>query len=704
MPAPVRLLDANGRPIDEWGSQGAVVPHVVTFASIWNQFSKTYSYRWDEALRHLPTNALAMRRDCYNRSLLQERTMPTVNRKWQIVGEDQNDEVQKATGKALTSIVKQTPNLKRLLYYLIEGALWYGRYGSQVVWRQRKVLGQDRWCVIRHTPVNGDKIQFTWDGTPAVFINLTAAKEYPPDLILTTDRVPALKLAKDEWRRQFVFHRHLVDDADYFEGEMAGAVQGYGLRSIIYWCWWLRDEMLSWAVDFMKKLGANGILIFPYEAGNDLSKARAENNAKSAAHDVALTIPVVLDGRNSSALNPIHLPANTAGTDALTRMITDYFENHIERMIVGQSMSSGSDQQNSLGGTGRSDFAKDTKFQLLHFDADNAAESLTTDLLGPMMQLNFPQFDFRMRWEFMVEDPEQDKKATSVQTFAPLGVTFKMDEVRELTGMSKPEDGDETIGGQVAPTPDGQPGQDGNQPNEPNPNDDDDFDHGVQFKMNDTPELYEERWITVGGTEGSDGKKHGGSPVCIGKDGRITKGHPTLVGKHVGDIKGEAKKVGRAAENRQSKEHAKAKILTEARKAGIHPDHVHALASDIHDHHRRHAEEHNAILKHAREKAEKDSKRYDSLNGLSMRAARGDMDSDSLKGFDEIAQETAQYFPGHFADADAAADDLFAKLLEGNRETPSEEEAYRQALDVLLENQHAHQSKPAASDDEEIPF
>lgn len=44
------------------------------------------------------------------------------------------------------------------------------------------------------------------------------------------------------------------------------------------------------------------------------------------------------------------------------------------------------------------------------------------------------------------------------------------------------------------------------------------------------------RWITIGGSKGADGKRHGGSPVFI-KDGKIVKGHPSLTGKTIGSLK-----------------------------------------------------------------------------------------------------------------------------------------------------------------------
>jgi phage gp29-like protein len=440
------ILNSSGRPIDDFLNRGEVVPHVLSFAAIWNNISKIYSYRWDEALRHQPENALAMRRDCYIRSLLQERSMPTVNRKWQIVAENPKDQVQSATARTLTCIFQQIPRFKRLLKYLLE-AIWYGRYASQVVWRQRRVQGQDRWCIVRHRPVNGDKIQFRWDGMPAVFINSTARDQYPEQLVLDTDRTPALLLAKSEWRRQFIIHQHEIDDADYFEGEMAGAVEGIGLRTMIYWAWWLRDEMLSWAVDFMKKVGSCGFWVFPYEEGSKAGKSAAERNARDAGHSVALTMPVVLDGRGNRAMEPIHVAGETSGIEALQQMISNYFERHIERLVVGQSMSSGGGGAGGLEGDGRAEFARDTKFQLLHYDADNLAETLTADLVGAAMYYNFPQFDFPMRFEFLVEDPDKKEKIEAIKTFGPMGLRFREAEVRELTGMSAPDGGDAIFGG-----------------------------------------------------------------------------------------------------------------------------------------------------------------------------------------------------------------------------------------------------------------
>ncbi len=448
-----RLVDQFGLPIPRDGDESqALIPHPLTFGYVLNTIAKTYSFRWDEALRHLPQNALAMRRDCFIRSLLQERKLPTANRSWQLTPDDPRDPAQRRAVQTLTRCIKQTRRWRRFLAYLLE-AIWYGRYGAQITWERRPIgNGERAWCVGSHTPVNGDKIQFAWDDSPVVFINQAGAGRYPPEFIVYTDRVPGLRLAKQNWRDQFIIHTHEVDDADYFEGEMAGAVHGVGLRNWIYWAWWLRDEMLGWAVDFMKKVGTLGLLVFWYELGNKAAKAEAEKNAQRASKETALVMGRP-GAKDTSAWGVDHVGISMTGVETLQRMIQDYFEHHMERLIVGQTLSADAKGQ-GLGGSGVAALHENTKFQLLQFDADNLAETLTDDLVGPLLRKNFPDADFGVRFEFNVEAPDNDSKMKAVQSAAALGVTFRMDEVRELTGMSKPAEGEETVGaaGQTSKT------------------------------------------------------------------------------------------------------------------------------------------------------------------------------------------------------------------------------------------------------------
>src|SRR5262245_29153746 len=100
------------------------VQQIHTFNALLNTFSKTYSFRYDEAMRQDPAFALAMRRDVFIRGLLQERLLPLTRWKWSLVPEDPEHKSQADRAKWYESVVKAQPNLSKKLLYLGH-ATWY---------------------------------------------------------------------------------------------------------------------------------------------------------------------------------------------------------------------------------------------------------------------------------------------------------------------------------------------------------------------------------------------------------------------------------------------------------------------------------------------------------------------------------------------------------------------------------------------------
>ena len=662
----LRMMDGNPR---ENGPD-----HVKTFAAVLNSFSKTYSYRHDEALKNSPSNARAMLRDPYIRSLLNERILPTTTRDWQLEVDNPKDPNQKVVAEALTKVIKSIPRFTQLRRSL-QWALWYGRAGSQGEWVREPVDGQPMWRFVNHHPVNGDKLQYRWDGTPGVMVQ--PSYSYPGAEIVYGDRAPILMLDRPELRRQFVIHRWELEDADYWEADMAGAIQGTGLRSQIYWAWWLRDECLGWAVDFMQKVGTMGLLIFWYEQGNKEARAKAEENAKSANTRAALVMPRSEgDGKTVNGVEQI--APSTGGIDALRGLIEEYFEGQMERLIVGQTLSSGT-EGSGLGGTGVADMHADTKYQLLKYDAELLDETLTADLVEVAKELNFPWADFPVRFKSVVPDPTAEKKLETLLKVSEK-LPVKADTIRELGGATKPEDGEETVGG--AQPMGAEPmlggllgGGDSQEPDEP------------------AVYTYAGRWITIGGQKGSDGKRKGGSKVYI-EDGRITKGHPSLVGKKPSNIKGkDHDSRGVRKQLKDSREYAVAKVRKQARKAGHDVKALDDLAKDIADNHNAYVEDKLSLLKEAREYSKANG--FGDLRNLKQRNARGQMDAASLRGFDEISEAMANRYPQFFTEGEPS-DQLYEMLTGPTPERMSDEDAYEQALDYLEENKRTRDD-----DDEE---
>jgi hypothetical protein len=144
--------------------------------------------------------------------------------------------------------------------------------------------------------------------------------------------------------------------------------------------------------------------------------------------------------------------------------------------------------------------------------------------------------------------------------------------------------------------------------------------------------------------------------------------------------------------NAQSKEYDRAVWAKRARKDGIAPEHLHQLAAEILAHDKAYKEDHTKVLQRARKLSE--SLGYGNLVNLKQRIAKGNLDSDALRGFDDLGQRLAEEFPEHFHDRERPEDRLFDMLAAGNPEPISEQQAYTQAFDALHDPRLAGKRSP----------
>lgn len=468
---------------------GYALPQVHTFAQILNLVSRSWSFRYDEAVRHSRVNSLAMRRDCGLMALLRERQLATAQLNWHLEPDDESDPQQKAATDYLTTIIERTPHLQRLLMSLLE-AIWYGRYGVQMRFDYRPLCYRppedteaaqhpatpgvpqlpapqppsemrNALCVVGHRPLNGDKIQFQWDGTPLVFVHAGARPELEEQgaEIVLTDRAPAIVLKDGYWRERFIIHHHEIDDADYFEGEMAGVLEGVGVRSRIYWMNWLKLEVQSWVVDFMERIG-QGMTLFFYEEGNPQSLAEVKQAAEQYSRNTVIIFPRSTQGEKIGA-GVDRQEVSTQGTELLMK-VQEYFDTKMERYIVGQTLSS---KAESTGlGSSVADLHAATKAKIIAFDAGNLAGTLTQDLVLPLLRWNIPGANFQLRWVFDVDQANAKEQLGAAKDLFDMGAEIDANEARGFAGLSKPKEGAEIL--VKAP---GMPGAGPADKNEPQP-------------------------------------------------------------------------------------------------------------------------------------------------------------------------------------------------------------------------------------------
>ncbi len=458
MPEPTIIPEATlstGNPF--LSPQNLALPHVFSFASLYNTATSSYSWRWDEAYKYSREAALSMRRDAFLMSLLWERTYPVIMMDWSLETEDPKDAKQKEIAKKYTKAIKKIPHFRRYLKSALD-AIWYGRAGVQQQWGKVEIEGEPFWTVNRHVPVNGDKIQYSWDGVPRVLIysgEMDALQRQGATVVMT-DRYTALELDKPYWRDRFLIHAHDVIDADFFDPEMAGVVQGVGIRHWVFWLDWIKKEISTWMMDYMERVGM-GMVIFYYEEGNAQSRAEADKLASTYGRSTRIVWPRSSSGDKVGPGIEV-IQTNTSASEFVLGLM-NYFDSKIQRFVTGQTEGA-ADRPLFGAGEGAAKLKKNQQQNIVSWDCDNLGESLTTDLLAPMIRFNEGKLDFDLRFRFAVDDPDPATRLAAARVIFDMGVPLKTDQLRGWAGAEKPEEDDET----VAPQFEFKDGPDGEQP------------------------------------------------------------------------------------------------------------------------------------------------------------------------------------------------------------------------------------------------
>lgn len=452
---PKSVLGPNGRPWqDQYGYQeGVALPHVIQFTQVLQTAWKTYIRNGhDEALRHDPSHAKSMRNDPFLMGILQERALGTSSLRWHLEVDDEKDWQQVAAKDTLTTIIKATSHQQKLIEYLTEDTLWFGRSGSQLTTKPRllrlpdpdrpqKKLSREVPVITYHEPVHGDNFVFEWDGTPSVLINTARSREIPLAAMVTTDWGKAISL-RGTWRTQFIVHKHKPMAADFFDGEQAGAIHGVGIRSFIYWLDWLRKELIGFILDLGERMG-RGVRIWYYESGNPESERQVLNAAQTQTDRTNILVPRTKNAQGKAA-EGLDLVDSSTAAQTLLLDILKHWEEQIERYMIGQTGSSRSDTSGM--GTHSTDMMAETKQHIIAYDANNLADTMTEDLIRPLLLRVLPKLaDIPVRWVFEIDQPNPELLMGAVQTAFGMGVKFEANSVRSITGMPAPKDGDEVI-------------------------------------------------------------------------------------------------------------------------------------------------------------------------------------------------------------------------------------------------------------------
>lgn len=409
-------------------------PHFLSFSELVNYSSRTYRWAHDEALRHSTTNALAMRRDPIVMSALRARQIPVSQLSWHIDCQNPEDMRQAAAAKLIENIIERTPRLQQMMMCLLE-AVFYGRYAVQISYGWDFSDGKRRMIAKDFKPINGDKLSFRWSGQAGIYVHALFNGDWE-----ITERGRA-HFFTDYERDQIVIHQHEPEDADFFEASLAGGLHGVGVRSRIYWFWYLRSQTMSFLMDYLERMGAGGLTIAYYEHGNPQSLEDVKSCMENQFKNHTILFPRYRDTTTGGPGIERIEPSNN-GAQLLESLVTGYFDAQIRRFILGQDLTS---EAGPGGSDGVATLHGETFNRIIKYDAVNLQDTLTKDFVSVLQKYNVPHDIPPLRFTFDVDKTNAGEMLEAANQFYQMGGSVDEDELRTAIGLSRPKPGNAVL-------------------------------------------------------------------------------------------------------------------------------------------------------------------------------------------------------------------------------------------------------------------
>jgi hypothetical protein len=289
-----------------------------------------------------------------------------------------------------------------------------------------------RMVIKQHRPMNGDKMVFKWSGDAGVLVH----PMYKGDIQIT-DRGLCHFFTPEE-RQTILIHHFEPEDSDFYDYEMAGAVEGVGVRSRLYWFWFLKSKMLKYLLDFMQRVGL-GIDAFFYEAGNPESLAEMKLAAGNTMGNLRLLLP-----RNKDGTGPgyAHFEPGLNGAQMFNAFLQSYFDGIMRQYILGQTLTTATA---STGlGSGVAEAHQMTQEMIIQYDATALQETFSEQLVKMLYRWNHPGVP-PAAFVFDVEKPNSGEYMAAAQMLYEMGVAIDADDLRAVCGIPKPEPGHDIV-------------------------------------------------------------------------------------------------------------------------------------------------------------------------------------------------------------------------------------------------------------------
>lgn len=401
--------------------------------------NSSLAYRLD------PQYQAMMRMDADIEGVLRSLLVTLAGLEWAITVNDEENPRLNELRNRVTDIVNAIPR-RSDLFRSLHDAVWYGVSAANVVYERDSKLGVR---VKEWFPFAADTLAFDQRGNLAMRVGSAYINE-PSVTDLGFDSL--VHIFSENERRSVILHRVFTTAPNFIDPNSAdGVYRGIGARDVCWYIWLLKQEILQNAAAYAERY-ALGIRVGYYPSGNDAAKSEMLTVLQNLVNDNSVVLPRI--GPNESMYDIDIKDANSGKADVFMKLI-DWCSGKLKEAILGQSLSS---EVGSTGlGSGVASLHADTLSRVIRYHADTLSESITTDLVRVIAQmLGASNEEARgLTFVFAPERPEPKERMDAVERFVNLGGRVSEREVRDLLGLSEPQDGEAVLGG--AKTGEGNP-------------------------------------------------------------------------------------------------------------------------------------------------------------------------------------------------------------------------------------------------------
>lgn len=397
--------------------------------------NSSLAYRLD------PNYSAMMRADADIEGVLRSLLVTLAGLEWAVVPTDDENPRLVKLAQRVSAIIDAIPRRSDLFRALHE-AVWYGCSAANLVYDRDPILGVR---IKEWFPFASDSLAFDQYGNLAMRVGSAYINE-PSVTDLGFDSL--VHLFDENERRAIVLHRVFTTAPSFIDPNTSEAVyRGVGARDVCWYIWLLKQEVLQNAAAYIERY-ALGIRVGYYPAGNDAAKSEMLTILQNLVNDNSVVLPRI--GPNESMYDIDIKDANAGRAQIFMELVT-WLSSKLKEAILGQSLSS------EAGGTGMgsgvADLHADTLSRVIRYHADALAESVNSDLVRVIAtMLGASEEEARgIRFEFAPERPNAKERMEAIQAFVQLGGRVSEREVRDLLGLSEPEDGEAILSsGQTA--------------------------------------------------------------------------------------------------------------------------------------------------------------------------------------------------------------------------------------------------------------